>query len=116
MSGGHFGYGYNHYDLDGQWCDAEINELYSDLFCSGEFAVRDYGGLYQSLDFYLSSDTDEEDYRDAVKRFKDKWFKKTPKNRVEFYRARIQEYADRCKAELGVEDRSDCSGGVPSDY
>ena len=104
MSGGHFNYGYSPYDLEGQWRDAEINELYSDLFCSGEFAVRDYGGLYQSLDFYLCDDTDEEDYRDAVKRFKDKWFKKTPEERVEFYRARIQEYADRCKTELGVED------------
>lgn len=116
MSGGHFNYGYSPYDLEGQWRDAEINELYSDLFCSGEFAVRDYGGLYQSLDFYLCDDTGEESYRDAVKRFKDKWFKRTQEERVEFYKAKIQEYADRCKTELGVGDRSDCSGGVPSDY
>lgn len=32
MSGGHFNYGYSPYELEGQWQDAEINELYSDLF------------------------------------------------------------------------------------
>lgn len=101
MSGGHFDYGYHPENLDGQWCDEEINELYHDLFCGGEFAVRDYGGLFQSLDFYLSYDTSEEDYREAVAKFKAKWFHRTPKNRVEFYQNRLQDYCDQLKREMG---------------
>ena len=101
MSGGHFEYSYHPENLDGLWCDEEINELYHDLFCGGEFAVRDYGGLFQSLDFYLSYDTSEEDYREAVKKFKAKWFHRTPKNRVEFYQNKLQERCDELKREMG---------------
>ena len=101
MSGGHFDYGYHPENLGGTWCDEEINELYHDLFCGGEFAVRDYGGLFQSLDFYLSYDTSEEDYREAVKKFKAKWFHRTPKNRVEFYQGKLQDYCDQLKREMG---------------
>ena len=101
MSGGHFGYGYYPDELDGQWSDEEVNELYHDLFCGGDFSVRGYGGLYQSLDFWLSSDTSEEDYREAVAKFKAKWFHRTPKNRVEFYQGKLQDYCDQLKREMG---------------
>lgn len=89
-------------EADGKWCDEELNELYHDLFCGGDFSVRGYGGLCQSLDFFLSGDTSEADYREAVRRFKEKWFHRTPKNRVEFYEGKIQGFADKCKAELGI--------------
>ena len=112
MSGGHFEcYGMS--ELDGQWCDEELNELYFDLFGGGysyhsrpfgkvyydreprkcEFGPRD-GGLFESLDFWLSGDTSEEDYREDVRRFKDKWFRKTPRNRLDFYKQRFREYAE----------------------
>lgn len=103
MSGGKL-FGYTWPDLDeadGKWRDEELNELYHDLFCGGEFSVRGYGGLCQSLDFFLSGDTDEEDYRDAASRFKAKWMHRTPRNRVEFYQRKLQEYADRLKKEMG---------------
>lgn len=89
-------------EADGKFADEEMNELYHDLFCGGEFAVRDYGGLAQSLDFWLSGDSGEEDYREALARFKAKWFHRTPRNRVEFYEKKIQAYADKCKVELGL--------------
>ena len=101
MSGGHFGYSYSPQDLDGEWRDEEINELFNDLMCGGEFSVRGYGGLLQSLDFWLSADTEEEYYRDAVSRFKAKWFRRTPRNRLEFYQNKLQECADRLKREMG---------------
>lgn len=101
MSGGHFGYSYSPQDLEGEWRDEEINELFNDLMCGGEFSVRGYGGLLQSLDFWLSADTEEESYRDAVSRFKAKWFRRTPKNRLEFYQNKLQECADRLKREMG---------------
>lgn len=112
MSGGHFEcYGMS--DVDGQWLDEELNELYFDLFGGGgsyhsrpfgkvhydreprrcEFGPRG-GGLFESLDFYLSGDTLADEYREEVRRFKDKWFRKTPRNRVKFYQGRFREYAE----------------------
>ena len=101
MSGGHFGWNYMPEDLDGVWRDEEINELFSDLMCGGEFSVRGYGGLFQSLDFWLSSDIGEERYREAVDAFKKKWMHRTPKNRIEFYQQKLQDYADKLKREMG---------------
>lgn len=102
MSGGAlFDYTYPNFDgADGKWQDEELNELYHDLFCGGEFAVYDYGGLAQSLDYYLSGDIGREGYLEAVQRFKQKWFKRTPKNRTEYYQRKLQEYADKLKSEL----------------
>ena len=125
MSGGHFDI-YSAgiaQELYGEWRDEEINELFFDLFGAGwsyssrpfgygrdmdsrksEFGPRG-GGLFESLDFYLSGDTSEDDYLDDVRRFKKKWLvKSTPKNRVEFYQNRFEEYAreimDKFKDEL----------------
>lgn len=97
-------------ELCGEWRDEELNELFFDLFGGGwrgykgqfwtrredrecEFGPRG-GGLFESLDFWLSGDTCEESYRDDVRRFKRKWLsKKTPSNRVEFYQRRFETYA-----------------------
>lgn len=116
MSGGHFEniYGASIGDeLYGQWRDEEINELFFDLFGSGwsyhsrpfgyhnhdrpprecEFGPRG-GGLFESLDFWLAGDISEESYREDVQKFKDKWLaRRTPKNRLEFYKKRFHEYA-----------------------
>lgn len=91
-------------EADGKWQDKEMDELYHDLFCGGEFSVRGYGGLSQSLDFWLSGDAGEEHYRKQLKAFKEKWFKRLPKSRVEFYEREIQRFADRCKVELGLKE------------
>lgn len=103
MSGGAlFDYRYpNLEEADGKWQDEELNELYHDLFCGAEFSVRGYGGLCQSLDFYVSDDIGEESYLKAVSAFKSKWFHRTPSNRVEFYQRKLQDYADRLKREMG---------------
>ena len=104
MSGGElFGYTYPCLDnAEGKWSDAEMDELYRDLFTGGEFSVRGYGGLAQSLDFWLSGDTCEADYREALMRFKAKWFARTPDDRAAFYAARLQADCDRYKMELGL--------------
>lgn len=100
MSGGHFNY-MNFDGLDGEWRDEELDELFHDLFVGCDFSIRGYGGLFQSLDFWLSSDIREETYRRKVAEFKTKWMKRTPKSRVEFYQSKIQAYADKCIAEFG---------------
>ena len=123
MSGGAFNYtnGSVAEEMVGQWRDEELNELFFDMFGAGysgyrmpwsdrgrecEFGPRG-GGLAESLDFWLSGDTCEEDYRDDVERFKRKWLaKRTPRNRVEFYQKRFEDYAraivDKFKEELDV--------------
>lgn len=76
MSGGRFDYD-NEFlgnKMDGQWRDPVINELFHDLFCAHNYQSR-YGGLALMLDFWLSDDLGEEDYRIAVEAFKAKWFK-----------------------------------------
>lgn len=116
MSGGHFDYREDPDEVrrGGGWRDREVEALVDDLFGPGysnhngsEFGPRG-GGLLQSLDFWLSGDTSEEDYRDDLKRFKDKWFRRTPKNRVEFYKQELRDEADKILKEfefkaLGVE-------------
>lgn len=110
MSGGQlFDYTYpNLEEADGRWEDEELNALYHDLFVGGEFSVRGYGGLAQSLDFYLSGDICEDGYREAADAFKAKWFLRTPKSRVEFYERRLQEACDRYKRELWASHGEAC--------
>lgn len=125
MSGGHFNlYGGNIADeLNGQWEDEEINALFFDLFGCGWyqrptlFSRREQecefgphgGGLFEALDYWLSCDTSEDEYREEVKRFKRKWLhKKTPRNRVEFYQSLFEEHAkevtERFRKELADYD------------
>lgn len=111
MSGGAlFDYRYPDFsEASGKWADKELDELFDDLFVNGKFAVRGYGGLIQSLDFWVSGDIGEESYRDAVRRFKDKWFRRTPKDRVAFYQGKIREFAERCIDEFA------CRASGPDD-
>ena len=106
MSGGAlFHYTYPDFaDADGWWQDEEMNELYHDLFVGGEFSVCGYDGLMQSLDFAVSDDTGMDSYFEKLGKFKAKWFHRTPSNRVKYYQQKIQDYSDKCKAELGVAD------------
>lgn len=101
MSGGHFNY-INEtvsYEMQGQWHDEELNELFYDLFCAPLWPHRE-GGLATALDFWLSDDVGEETYRKYVKAFKEKWFNRTQEDKIEFYQRKIQERCDELKAEL----------------
>lgn len=101
MSGGRFNYTNEQiaYEMEGEWQDDELNELFYDLFCSPVFGIRG-GGLAKALDFWICDDTGEEAYRKRVKEFKDKWFGRTPEDRVEFYQGKLQERCDELKREL----------------
>lgn len=100
MSGGHFDYVQDQVseEFGGQWRDEEIDELFRDLFGTDYDSRR--RSLAHELDWWLSCDTSEKAYREAVKRFKDKWFHRTPKNRTEFYAGKLQEACERYKSEL----------------
>lgn len=51
--------------------DLIISELIFDVFC-----------LIHSYDWYASADTGEETYRADVRRFKEKWLKQLPEERI----------------------------------
>lgn len=101
MSGGHFDYQefttWN--TFSSEWEDYEINALFDDLFSPNENCIC----LAHALDYYLSGDTCEETYREAVKKFKQKWFARTTKERTEFYQGKLQEYCDTLKKELDIQ-------------
>lgn len=76
MSGGHFdwkNYGIGEF-MGGEWRDAELNELFDDLFVKSIGSDREDGGLAGTLDYYLAGDYGEDTYRDEVSKFKEKWF------------------------------------------
>lgn len=102
MSGGHFDYKqYNVADLFGdEWRDEEINELFADLF--GGYGYGDHIDLVHELDWWICGDSSEDEYRDAVRRFKDKWFGRTHEVSAEFYAEKLQERCDELKRELGA--------------
>ncbi len=101
MSGGRFNYTNDsvRYEMEGEWLDAEINEMFYDLFCAPLWGNRD-GGLATALDFFLSGDVCEETYREYAEKFKDKWLGRTPDERARFYADKLQERCDELKTEM----------------
>ena len=71
FSGGSYDYKYYVVDeyYNGRMYDAELNEL-----------IRDLIPILKSVEWWQSSDTSEEDYRNDVANFKKKWFG-TPRNK-----------------------------------
>ena len=68
MSGGHFdwrNYGIGEL-MGGEWRDAELNELFDDLFVRSIGSGREDGGLAGALDYYLAGDYGEDTYRYEV--------------------------------------------------
>lgn len=104
MSGGHFDYiEYQIVEqLSGEWRDEEINDLFYDLFEAPLWGNRT-GGLMGALDYWQSGDIEEWSYRKYVNKFKDKWFKRTSEDRVNFYANKLQAQCEKYKKELAGE-------------
>lgn len=86
----------------GRMRDEEMNELIADLCAYGRYETQDQVGPLMALEFWVADDWGEEAYRESVRRFKEKWFGRTPEDRVEFYQNKLQERCDELKAELGA--------------
>ena len=67
--------------------DPELSELVYDVFC-----------LLHSADWYFSSDTGEDTYREDVKYFKNKWFKSDLNERVN---REIESALEKAREDLG---------------
>lgn len=76
MSGG--SYDYMYYRIEeyyvGKMKDIELDDL-----------MKDIVELVHDLEWADSGDISDEDYFETVKKFKDKWFKKTRKERLQKY-------------------------------
>lgn len=88
MSGGSHNYIYCRIedDLVGQMEDRELNDL-----------MKDIATLAHDLEWYHSADTSRDDYRESVRKFKDKWFKQRREERLKKY---IEESIQEIKEEL----------------
>lgn len=73
MSGGAYDYKFEELKNTyvGRMHDIELDTLMKDLI-----------PLLKALEWWQSGDTSQEDYRSAVKNFKDKWISTEPKDRV----------------------------------
>lgn len=60
--------------LCGRMEDIELNDL-----------IKDIANLTHDLEWYLSGDTEESTYKEAVHKFKQKWFKQSRQNRLKEY-------------------------------
>lgn len=88
MSGG--SYDYISFKLDEEcserMCDYEMNDLIKDLI-----------PVLHELEWWQSGDSLEEDYREELKKFKNKWFKQNRNDRLKQY---IENEIDKTKKEL----------------
>lgn len=88
MSGGSHNYIYYRIEdeLVGQMEDRELDDL-----------MKDIATLAHDLEWYHSNDKSRDDYRESVRKFKDKWFKQSRKERLKKY---IEESIQKTKEEL----------------
>lgn len=89
MSGGSRNYTYYRIEEEyvGRMYDPEINAL-----------MKDVAGLAHDVEWYDSGDYGEETYRDSVREFKKKWFRKAA--RSERLKSYIDEEIGKLRAEL----------------
>lgn len=69
--------------------NSEVSEMCWDMIC-----------LLHSYEWWKSGDNCEERYQEDLDHFKDKWLKRTPKQRLDAYRTQLKEYADKLAEEL----------------
>lgn len=88
FSGGSYNYEYLNVENEyvGAMYDLELDEL-----------IKDLVPVLKSLEWWQSCDTSEEDYREDVTKFKNKWFKATREDRLKDY---IDKKVNKTKKEL----------------
>ena len=67
----------------------EISEMCWDMLC-----------LLHSYEWHSSGDTCEAQYLEDLDHFKEKWLKRTPKQRLETYKKQLKDYAEMLAEEL----------------
>lgn len=73
--------------------DRDVSELLYDMAC-----------LLHSCEWYKSGDICEESYKKGLQKFKNKWFKRTSKDRLKAYKDDLKAYYEELVAEFGGDD------------
>ncbi len=82
-------------ELVGHMEDKELDEL-----------MKDIATLAHDLEWYHSADTNRDDYRESVRKFKEKWFKQSREERLRKYiEEAIQETKDGLLSMIGEADK-----------
>lgn len=84
-------------NLVGQMEDRELNDL-----------IHDISELAHDLEWYHSADIGRDDYLKSVRKFKEKWFKKSRTDR-------LKEYVDKAIKELREDMINMIEGGEDND-
>lgn len=109
MSGGHFDYAQyiTREAFEGQFCDAEINDLFYDLFCAPLWGSRT-GGLAEALDLWQAGDIGGDAYREEIMKFKRKWFEQSRLKHLKGYvDQHCEELHDQLITELNLEQEDE---------
>ena len=88
MSGG--SYDYTCYTFQNQYEGAMFDEEMNDL-------IKDLYEVLHDVEWWQSADISEEDYRETVRKFKDKWFKQDRNTRLKKY---VDEKLEKTKKEI----------------
>jgi len=88
MSGGALDYAYSRLEMDvaGKMYDPEMEDL-----------LRDFTKVLHDLEWWLSADIAEDDYRKTLNHFKKKWLRGNPVDRL---KPLIEERTEQVKKEL----------------
>lgn len=90
MSGGSFDYlCYRIDECSGKMHDIELDDMMHDL-----------SDVLHDLEWLTDGDISEDQYRETVRRFKDKWFKASKKARYERLKSYVDERMESVKTEL----------------
>ena len=95
MSGGSYNYTEStiRYTYEGHMKDPELEEL-----------LQDFCNLLHSLEWCDSGDTSESDYRADVKKFKDKWFRKSSERRKTIIEEEVGKLKNTLLLMIGMEE------------
>lgn len=96
MSGGSFDYGYTRieYDYAGYMQDREMDDL-----------MKDVAEVMHDLEWWQSGDIGEENYRETIKKFKQKWFKQSNNKRIKKYiNDELNQFKENLNGLLGGEN------------
>lgn len=84
---------------NGMWGDKEINAMFRDLFGTN-MGDKPNEPLVEKLDAFMEGEIEEEEYKEAIKKFKQKWITRTDKQRKEYYAELLEKYYEELKEEL----------------
>lgn len=84
-------------ECEGQMRDLELNEM-----------LKDFCKVLHDLEWWQSGDYGEDEYRETVKEFKEKWFGKTHEERIEkAIKKATADFEKRLRDTFGIKEKKE---------